>query len=104
MSELARQIGKSVMFVSDVENGKRVPVKGEGIERLAEYFGVDFDEMERVALVSKAALKMKPGQRGDVKEVKFALARSLFKSNLGDDTLARIQKLIADQIEEDERH
>ncbi len=41
LKNIAEAIGKSVVYVSDVENGRRSPFKEEDIYKIAEYLKTD---------------------------------------------------------------
>jgi transcriptional regulator with XRE-family HTH domain len=41
MGQVARQLGVSVTYISDVERGKRAPLRPERIEKVAKYLNAD---------------------------------------------------------------
>jgi len=76
--EVANIIGTSVMFVSELESGKKIPEKGKSLERIAEFLGKKYADIVGIAIASKAALKS--SQKGNEFDAKMALARKIMNS------------------------
>jgi len=43
--EVADQLGISAMYLSELENGKKLPVNSKVIPKLAEYYGLNMDNL-----------------------------------------------------------
>jgi len=41
------------MYISDIENGKRIPIKGKAIKAYAKYFNVEYRDLINVAVTDR---------------------------------------------------
>lgn len=49
-SELARRLGISRMYLYEIERGRRVPIRGYVLWKIADYFGVSNSSLLRLAM------------------------------------------------------
>ena len=78
-SKLGKKIGVSAMYLCDLENGNRIPLKGIVVEKIANFFNVPIDQLKQMALIAKAENELKKQDSDEINELKFALARRLFE-------------------------
>ena len=45
LKKIGNAIGCSPIYLSDIENGKRLPMDGEIVNRIAKYYGLDFEKL-----------------------------------------------------------
>ncbi len=98
MSKVAEETGLSIMYISELENGKKMPTRGDSLEKIAKYLGLDIQELRNAAAYSKVQSLMS-GNNSNVLQGKFALARRLILSEIDDSQVAQISKILRDQKE-----
>jgi transcriptional regulator with XRE-family HTH domain len=101
LADLADAIGCSIVFISDVERGKRNPPSPEKIRKLLATMGeeVRFSEMLKLAARSRQSIEIPVEDKDDqVADMLVALARRCDEGSL-DDELARRIKDILDREE-----
>jgi transcriptional regulator with XRE-family HTH domain len=74
VNQLAAKLGYSVVYISDVERGRRAPFEVEKIIEAAKYLNVDADELLRAAAESKGTFTL---NTKDYPEAGFELLNSL---------------------------
>jgi transcriptional regulator with XRE-family HTH domain len=55
---MAAELGISAMYISEIENGKKTPLRGEILPRVAAYLGLDPAEIVRMAYAEKANTRL----------------------------------------------
>jgi len=77
LRDLAEQLDLSVIYVSDMENGRRVPPSAEKAREWAKALDLDPDEFAMLALRNKKVIELPiEGQPERKKDVAAMLARS----------------------------
>jgi transcriptional regulator with XRE-family HTH domain len=97
VGDLARHLGYSVVYVSDVERGRRGPFEEDKIREAASFLRVDADPLLRAALESRGTFKL------DVEgypSVAFDLLSSLARGERSKETY---QKLLETLKKEDQK-
>ena len=91
MSAVADAVGKSVMYISDIENGKRIPQKTETLEAIGKVLSIRTVDLRVAAATSKVN-----GSRRSRKEDerRLALARMILDGTLDEDEIGQILKAI----------
>ncbi len=93
MGELARYLGVSVPYLSDVERGNRSPLTQERLLKAAAFLGCDAGSLVQVAGQEKGAFELDASEvTAKAREVGAALARGW--SELTDDDLERIRVIL----------
>lgn len=101
LADLADAIKCSIVFMSDVERGRRNPPNPEKIRRLLAKLGEEerLSEMLKLAARSRQSIEIPVGDKNDqVADMLVALARRCDEGGM-DDELARKIKEILDQEE-----
>jgi transcriptional regulator with XRE-family HTH domain len=93
-SQLARLSGVTFMYVSDLENGKRIPTTGDALTRIASILGIQESDIREAAAITKLE-KSFDGNEQKVAEGKLALARRMIL-NAGPAELRKITKILED--------
>jgi len=96
MSKLASQAGLSTMYISELENERKVPTRGDALEKIAACLGLKAGELRRAAELSK--LKQKAGR--SMNEGKFALARKIIYSKIDQGQMEQIVRILGAAKEE----
>jgi transcriptional regulator with XRE-family HTH domain len=94
MGQVARHLGVSVSYVSDVELGKRAPFTDDRIKTIAAYFGIKPEPMIEVAGRCRGFFEIHPQNQMQFK-VGAALARRF--GELSDDQLAKLQEIVGEE-------
>jgi transcriptional regulator with XRE-family HTH domain len=93
MGQLARHLGVSVPYISDVEHDNRAPLTRERILAAAEFLGVDPKQLLVAAAAGRGAFELDANVGGrKQKEVGAALMRSW--PELSDDELSAIARVL----------
>ena len=93
MGQLARHLGVSVPYVSDVERGHRPPFMNEKILKVAELLGTDANQLLRIAAESRGAFVLDAKAVSPrAREVGAALMRGW---PLSEEELEEIQHILA---------
>lgn len=76
MSDVAKAIGVSVVYYSDIERGRRNPPLGEKLYKIADFFGIDKKEMESWAYRDRERVELDlKAKDGPVAEAALLLAK-----------------------------
>jgi len=78
------------MFISDIENGKRIPINSEVLKRMANLFNVDYQELHDTAMLTKASQDVKKNPN----MAKIALARKLIESDINESEIKKISDIL----------
>lgn len=93
MRDLARHLGVSIVFISDVERGNRAPLKPERIMSATEFLGVNPEPFLLAAAKSKGSFELDAtGVSGKARQVGAALMRGW--TNLGEGDLEKIARIV----------
>lgn len=99
MGEVARALGLTTVYYSEVENGKKHPFPPDTVDygKLAGILNAERSELERLSLEgrSKLGLSLKPKRPQDF-EIALALARRLNDSSLTAEEIAKIRSILDD--------
>lgn len=84
------------MFVSEIEHGKKIPIKGGALKEIAKFFKIDFEELQKLAYETKL---MKDVRRpNNPLKLKVALARRIMNTNLLDkEKIDQIMNILDDK-------
>ncbi len=94
LSALARKLEVSPMFISKIENDKTVPQSGETLEKMANLFGISYDELQMIAAKSKELLRIENAKNEDISSFRLSLARAMVESDISEKQLEEIEKII----------
>lgn len=75
LNEVAQHLGIKVSFLSDVEHGRKSPLKPNLISRFAEIIICDIKELQSLAAQSRSSIEI-PLKNTKINDLAFALARS----------------------------
>lgn len=53
LKEIGLSVGCTPIYLSDIENGKRLPMDGDILYKLANYYKIDFEKLIRIAYNQK---------------------------------------------------
>jgi transcriptional regulator with XRE-family HTH domain len=71
LREVSNVVGLSPIYISELETGKKIPLNGDSLVKLAGFYGLDPAELTRMAFQEKAERKIQEGEEsGD-----YAIAR-----------------------------
>jgi transcriptional regulator with XRE-family HTH domain len=93
MSKLAKASKVSIMYISDLENGKRFPTRGESLNRIAACLQLNPKVLLEAASYSKLQNSIQ-GSASKIAQGKLALARKIISSNLDPDKVKRITSIL----------
>lgn len=94
MGDVARETGRSVSYISDVELGQRKPFKAPEIVRIARLLGTDAQPLIEAATRERGAVHI-ASQREDVMETAAGFARSA--DRLSPKKLEEIRKILEEE-------
>jgi transcriptional regulator with XRE-family HTH domain len=94
MGQVARHLGVSVSYVSDVELGKRAPFTDDRIKEAASYLGVKPEPFLELAGRCRGFFEIHPQNQMQFK-VGAALARRF--GELSEDQLGKLQEIIGEE-------
>ncbi len=93
MLDLARHLGVSVVFISDVERGNRAPFTPERIMRVTEFLGADPEPFLLAAAKTRGSFELDATQvSGKARQVGAALMRGW--TDLGERDLEKIARIV----------
>ena len=97
LGALARQLGVSAAYLSDVERGNRPPLVQEKIVKAASVLDADLDLLLRVAAETKGSIQLPVGADSSTraKEVGAMLARQW--NDMSESKLRRIKQLLEEE-------
>ena len=76
LKELAAVMNVSVVYVSDIERGRRNPPQGEKLKQIAQFFGIDVNELEDLANKERKRVELNLDSRTEtVSDAALVLAR-----------------------------
>ena len=58
LREVSDIVGLSPIYISEIETGKKIPINGNSLEKLAKFYELDPAELTRMAFKDKAELKV----------------------------------------------
>jgi len=91
LSALAKILGCSAPYLSDVETGRRNPLASKKLEQAAEYLGLQRDKLEAKAAISLGQFKL---PAGTAKADKIAIRLSQVWAELDDSELQAIERIV----------
>jgi transcriptional regulator with XRE-family HTH domain len=94
MGELARHLGVSVPYMSDVERGKKPPLVGPRLEQAARYIGADVRKLTIAAGRSRGAFEIPATGQADADESLAVLARGWSSISSDSAKIARLRDLL----------
>ena len=77
LREVSNSIGLSPIYISEIETGKKIPLNGEGLLKLAEFYDLDPAELTKKAFRDKAEQRVQK-----VEYSEYAIARKKRKNEL----------------------
>lgn len=93
LSDLAAAMGVSVVYVSDIERGRRNPPLGEKLTKMAEFLNIDREEVETWALKERKKVELDLDARTSmVSDAALMLARRW--DSISDDDASQILKIL----------
>jgi len=78
LREVSNLVGLSPIYISEIETGRKIPLTGESLMKLASFYGLDIAELTRLAFQDKAEQRVQEVQ--DLGE--YAIARKKHKDIL----------------------
>lgn len=90
LQDVANALGVTVVYVSEVERGKRPPFTQERLPALAQVLELDLDELKTVAWAERRAIEWDPSTVSD-KQIEALMA--LARGGLSDNQLERILEI-----------
>jgi len=94
LKKLAEKIGTSAMYISDIENEKRIPISGEGLKALSIVFNIPLETLENAAIMSRAVKKSRNDDEKSVKDAKLCLARSIIQNSITEEQIQEINRIL----------
>jgi transcriptional regulator with XRE-family HTH domain len=94
LGQLADEVGVSAMFISDIENGKRIPSSGKAITGLSRFFGIDMSEIKKMAEMTRTAIALALDNEKSVQDAKISLARTIALNDLSEEKLKKIEDIL----------
>lgn len=91
LQEVADELGVSVVYVSEVERGKRPPFVAERLEKLAKILHVDTRLLKSAAMRERSVIEFDP-RRTSLKQVE--VLNSLARGGLSDEQLDEILNIV----------
>ncbi len=93
LGALARHLGVSTPFLSDVELGRRLPLSPDRVVRAAEFIGVDAEMLLAAAVASRTAIEIATPKRESGQRALSALQRRV--DDLTDEQWERIAAVVS---------
>jgi len=56
--QMSRDLGISAMYISEIENSKKIPLRGDVLPKISVYLGLNPDEMIKMAFSEKSNEKI----------------------------------------------
>ena len=56
--QMSRDLGVSAMYISEIENSKKLPLRGDVLPRISIYLGLNPDNMVKMAFSEKSSEKI----------------------------------------------
>jgi len=56
--QMSRDLEISAMYISEIENSKKIPLRGDVLPRISVYLGLDPDEIIKIAYSEKSSKKI----------------------------------------------
>ena len=86
LREVSNAVGLSPIYISEIETGKKIPLNGESLIKLARFYGLDPAELTRTAFQDKADQRVQEFEEyGEY----AAIARKKRKNRLIDEFLEK---------------
>ncbi len=103
LGDLARLLGVSVVFLSDVERGNRKPLGNERIVKIADFLGQDPTTLMEAADQERGFIEYDIRKASPLEaDVVGGLVAGLARGGVTDDQLHNIQKILKGGLDEDE--
>jgi len=103
LKDIADEFGWSIVYVSDIERGKRNPPDSRDIEKMMRRLGNPeaLPDMIRLAVEARRSIEFEVNQASDPKQLDILLAfkRRIDSGKLGPGLSERIQELLNEDIE-----
>ena len=107
LKDIADEFGWSIVYVSDIERGKRNPPSSRDIEKMLRRIGSleTLPEMMRLAAQARQSIEFEVNQASDPKQLDILLAfkRRIDSGKLGPGLSERLQDLLNEDDEELDR-
>jgi transcriptional regulator with XRE-family HTH domain len=92
MSKLAGEVGKSVMYISDILHDKRIPLKeGTTLELIGKKLKIDSEEIREAALVTKIDQNIDKTAGESTNAIRLALARKIISTDLTEEQIEELK-------------
>jgi transcriptional regulator with XRE-family HTH domain len=78
LREVSNLVGLSPIYISELETGKKIPLNGDSLVKLAGFYGLDPAELTKLAFQDKAEQRIQEGEESG----EYAIARQKRKDNL----------------------
>jgi transcriptional regulator with XRE-family HTH domain len=78
LREVSNGVGLSPIYISEIETGKKVPLNGDSLVKLASFYSLDPAELTRMAFRDKAEMRIQQGEKSG----EYAIARKKRKDSL----------------------
>jgi transcriptional regulator with XRE-family HTH domain len=78
LRDVSNAVGLSPIYISEIETGKKIPLNGDSLVKLAGFYGLDPAELTRLAFQDKAEKKIQEGEETG----EYAIARKKRKDTL----------------------
>lgn len=76
MKDLAEAVGVSIVYISDIERGRRNPPQGDKLTRIANFLGLNPDEVEDLAARDRKRVELElKDDQGAISDAALVLAR-----------------------------
>lgn len=84
LRDVSKETDLSPIYISEIETGKKIPLTGDALVKLAGFYGLDPAELVKMAFQDKADLSVKKGEESG----QFAIARK----KKHEETIAELKK------------
>lgn len=76
MKDLANALGVSVVYISDIERGRRNPPQGDKLHKIADFLNISREEVETWALKERKRVELDlKSESGPISDAALVLAR-----------------------------
>ena len=92
--QMSRDLGISAMYISEIENSKKIPLRGDVLPRISVYLGLNPDEMVKMAFSEKS--------NGKISEMSNNLSLSVARKTMDikdPEVLRKILKIMGGETE-----
>lgn len=92
LSDVHKATGLSMMYISEIETDKKMPLKGESISKLASFYGLDQDDMAFRSLVQR--FQENANSLEDIGDEQLKVARRIATKKIAPDVIEEIERLL----------